>query len=163
MVGDLQKVDRREAAADQLRIDPLLDVSGEQEAAPIDFTQQHDRGIVDPGPCIGRRRRDGSLVGPQNAQSDVIDPEAGSRREDPSRDGECRQPPFPGGIARPRTQHRGREGRSHRETPEQGDEARDVVLVWMGQDDHVDPPVPRREPFIERDEEPLRIGATVDE
>ena len=39
----------------------------------------------------------------------------------------------------------------------------DVVLVRMGQDEDVDPAVPRRQPAIELDEQPVRIGAAVDE
>ena len=45
---------------------------------------------------------------------------------------------------------------------EQG-EPGDVVLVRMGQDDRVDPPVPRRDPLVERDEQPVRIRPAVDQ
>src|SRR5690606_11764299 len=42
-------------------------------------------------------------------------------------------------------------------------EPRDVVLVRMGQNEDVDPSVPRREPLVERDEQAVRIGPAVDE
>ena len=38
-----------------------------------------------------------------------------------------------------------------------------MVLVRVRQDDRVDPPVPRRDPLVEDDEEPVRVGAAVDE
>ena len=38
-----------------------------------------------------------------------------------------------------------------------------MILVGMGQDDDVDPPVPRRNPPIELDEEPVRIRPAIDE
>ena len=38
-----------------------------------------------------------------------------------------------------------------------------MVLVRVGQDDDVDPAVPRREAPIERDEQPVRVRSAVDE
>ncbi len=38
-----------------------------------------------------------------------------------------------------------------------------MVLVGMGQDEEVDPPVPRREPRVERDEQAVRVRAAVDQ
>jgi hypothetical protein len=38
-----------------------------------------------------------------------------------------------------------------------------VVLVRVGQDDHVESSVPRRQPTVELDEQTVGIGATVDE
>ena len=42
-------------------------------------------------------------------------------------------------------------------------QARDVVLVGVGEHDEVDPAVPRRHPRVERDEEPVGVGAAVHE
>ena len=38
-----------------------------------------------------------------------------------------------------------------------------MVLVRVGQDHGVDPPVPRRDPLVEHDEQPVRVGSAVDE
>ena len=45
---------------------------------------------------------------------------------------------------------------------EQG-KTRDVILVRMGQDEDVDPPVPRRDALVELDEQPVGIRAAVDQ
>ncbi len=46
---------------------------------------------------------------------------------------------------------------------QQQGEAGDVVLVRMGQDHGIDPPVPRRDPRVEHDEQPIRVGAAIHE
>ena len=43
VVGDLENVDTREAAGEQRRVDPLLDVARQQEPAPVGLAEQHDR------------------------------------------------------------------------------------------------------------------------
>ena len=60
VVGDLEDVDPWEAALEQDRVDALLDVTGQQEAAVPDLAEQHDRDVVDPGPGVGRLERNGA-------------------------------------------------------------------------------------------------------
>jgi hypothetical protein len=38
-----------------------------------------------------------------------------------------------------------------------------VVLVRVGEDDEIEPPIPRRDPGVERHDESRRIGSAVDE
>ena len=38
-----------------------------------------------------------------------------------------------------------------------------MVLVGVGQDDDVQAPVPRRDPLVERDEDPVRVRSAIDE
>jgi hypothetical protein len=57
VVGDLQEVDLRQALRQELRIDVLLDVAGQEEASVADRPEEDDRDVVDASAGIGRRRR----------------------------------------------------------------------------------------------------------
>jgi len=53
VVGDLEKVHPWDAAGQDYRINPLLDVAGEQESPPTDLAEQDDRDVVDARSGVG--------------------------------------------------------------------------------------------------------------
>ena len=57
----------------QFRIDALLDVTHQQDAAFADLPEQDDRNVVDARPAIGRRQRNLAPDRPQHAQADLVD------------------------------------------------------------------------------------------
>jgi hypothetical protein len=160
-MGDLQEVDLREAAADQLRIDALLDVAGKEEPVPAGFAEEHDRNVVDRGPAVGRVFRHPARVGPEDAKPDPIESELVARRQPTSRWSTPGQGRGPGLVAGTRPD---RARLVHTTDPvarEQRRQAGDVVLVRVREHQEVDPAVPWRQPLVEGDEEASRIGSTV--
>ena len=69
VVGDLEDVDPWDAALEEDRIDALLDVTGQHEAAVPDLAEQDDGDVVDPGPGVGRLERNGAAIGPQDGHA----------------------------------------------------------------------------------------------
>ena len=164
VVGDLEQVDARQAAREQRRVDALLDVAREQEPPPVRLAQQHDRDVVDPrsrcpaarpGPCPDRGHRT-VHARPRRAG-------AGRRLRATPRGGPSRSTASQAAQPGPGPRMPGSYTRPTRVPLEDPGEARDVVLVGMGEDDDVEAPVPRRDPLVERDEDPVRVGAAVDE
>ena len=83
VVGDLQEVDRRQAAAREERVDVVLDVAGQQERdGPPTSPSSTIEHVVDPAPAVGRLARDAARIRPQDAEPDVVqrDPVAGRER-----------------------------------------------------------------------------------
>lgn len=75
-MGDLEQVERRDAARDELRIDALLDVTREQEALPADLAEKHDRDVVDAGATVCRPLGHPQWVGPEHAEPDLVERES---------------------------------------------------------------------------------------
>ncbi len=164
MVGDLQQVDPRQVGADEPRVDGLLDIAGQEEPARADGPEQHDRHVVDPRAAVGRLGRHLSPDRPQDAQVDLIDGESVARGDRPAPGSPGRSQRLdPCRVAGTAPAHPGLEHAPDAVAREQQGQARDVVLVRMGQDDDVDPPVPRRQSLVERHEEPVGIGPAVDQ
>jgi hypothetical protein len=163
VVGDLEDVDAREAAGEQDRVDPLLDVARQQEAPPGDFAEQDDRDVVDSGTGVGWLTWDGRMIGPQHAETDVVEGEAVARRQQARRGSACAEFGGPGRVSGPRASHAGLEDAPNPVSRQKHRESCDVILVRVRQDDRVDPVVPRGDPFVERHEEPIGIRPAVDE
>jgi hypothetical protein len=164
VMGDLQEVEPRQSPGQQAWIDVLLDVAGQQEAALTDRPQKHDRHVVDARPGVGRLGRDLAADRPEDTQTDLVDrqPVAGRDREMGWR-ADLAETIEPCGVARPRAAHTRFEHPPDAVAREQQREPSNVVLVGMGQDDHVDPAIPRRDAPVELDEQPIRVRSAVDQ
>ena len=81
MVRDLEQVERRQAAPEQLRIDTLLDVAGKEESLAADLAEQHDRDVVDRGPAVGRVEGHPVRIRPQDAEVDRVEREVIAGRQ----------------------------------------------------------------------------------
>jgi hypothetical protein len=164
VMGDLEDVDPRQPTGEQQRIHVVLDVAGEQEVTIVDRAQQHDRDPVDEGAIARGLDGDIAPVRPQDADRDVVhaEPVAGGQPE-PSGGAGPRQPLLPGGIPGSRATHARLEDGPDAIAVEQQHEPRDVVLVRVGQDDRVDPPVPGWDPTVELDEQAVGIRPPVDQ
>lgn len=162
-MGDLQEIDTGKAPSKQVRVDLLLDVPHQQEAARPDLSEEDDGYVVDAGAAV--RRFPGNLAPdrPQDSQRDVIDLQPIAGGDDPmdGRTGLC-QTGDPGRVAGPGPHHPGFEDAAHAIAIEKLGQTGDMVLVRVGEDQGVDPPIPGRDVRVERDQEPVRIRAAVD-
>lgn len=163
MVRDLEQIDGGQATLHEPGIDAVLDVAGQQEAPTRDLAKQDDRRVVDARPVVGSGAGHRARVRPEDPEADVVDDEPRARREHASGNRQGAQPLGPRGIPGPRAGHRGLEDSGDRVPAQQDGQAGHVILVWVGQDDRVDAPIPRRELRIERNEETVRIWTAVHE
>jgi hypothetical protein len=164
MVRHLEQVDVRQSLGQERWVDALLDITHQEHPARADLAQQHDGDVVDGRAAV--RRLEGNLAAdrPQDAQADLIDGQAVSGREAQAHRSAHRiEPSGPRGIAGTRSVHPRLEHAANAVALEQEGQARDVVLVWMTQDDRVDPAVPRRDPPIEGHQQAIGIGSAVDQ
>ena len=111
-------------------------------------------GSCGTSPRIGQRTRS-AISSTASRSPAAIDRRAGATGP--------RQPIEPGRVARSRPAHPGLEHPADAVAVEQEGQAGDVVLVRVRQDDRVDPPVPRRDPPIELDEQPVGIRPAIDQ
>jgi hypothetical protein len=163
VVGDLEQVNPGQAALQENGIDALLDVAHQKHPAAVPFAKQDDRDVVDAGAGVGRLDRDGARVGPEHPEGDPVHLEPVPGREPPGGGAVPGEVGRPGGVTRAWTQH----ARFH-DPPdpialEENRQPGHVVFVGMGQDQQVDPPVPRRQPGIQRNQQAIRIRPPIDE
>ena len=111
-------------------------------------------GVAGTWPRIGHRTR--------KSISSTDEPVAGGESQSNGRT-RSSQVAQPRGVARPGPAHPGLEHPRDVVPLEQEREPGDVVLVRVAQHDGVDPPVPRRDPPVEVDEQAVRVRPTVDE
>ena len=164
VVGDLEQVDVGQPVLEEGWIDAFLDVAHQQEPPLPDLAEQDDRDVVDAGPAVRRGRRDLPTDRPQHAERDLIDFEPiPGRQAEPRRRPGLREFAQPFGIAGPRTAHPGFEDPSDAVAPQQQRQPGDMVLVRVAQDDGIDATIPRRDPLVELDEQPVGVGPAVDQ
>ncbi len=164
MVGHLEQVDVWQALGEELRVDGLLDVTHQEEATRPDLAEQDDRHVVDTGAAVGRLAGHLAPDRPEDAERDLVDLQSIARGEAATdRRAGARQPGKPCRVAGTWPDHAGFEHPADVVAIEQQRHPGDMVLVRMGQDQRVDPTIPRRDSSIERHEQPVRIRAAVDE
>ncbi len=160
----LQEVDAWQSLGQQRWVDAFLDIAHQQEPARTDMTEEDDRDIVDARPAIGRRHRHLAANGPQDSQVDLVHCETVTGRyREPDRRSRRREFSQPGGVAGTRAAHPRFEHPGDVVALEEQGESRDMILVRVRQDQGVDASVPRRDAAVEGDEEPVRIGTSVDQ
>jgi hypothetical protein len=162
VVRDLEQVDARQAAIEERRVDALFDVPGEQEPASVRLAQEDDRDVVDRRPCIRRVGGHAARIGPQDLHRDFPEAQPRARRQHAVRwsiaeDGAPRRPAGAGPA------HARLVDPAHGVALEDPGEPGDVVLVRVGEHDDVEAAVPRGDPLVEGDEDPVRVRAAVHE
>jgi hypothetical protein len=164
VVRDLEQIDVRKALGQQRRVDALLDIAHQQEPARADLSEQHHRDVVDAGAAVRRDCRDLTADRPEHLHGDVVNGEAvTSGQAEPDRGVGSGQFAQPGGVAGAGAAHPRLEDTADVIPLEEQCEAGHVILVGVGQDQRVDPSIPRRDVAVERDEQPVGIGSAVDE
>jgi len=78
-MGDLEDLHRRQAPAQQHRVDRFFDVAGQQEALTSERSEEDDRHVVDGSPGVRRLAWHGGSVRPQDAESDPVEREPVAR------------------------------------------------------------------------------------
>lgn len=162
-MGDLENVDSPQAALDEERVEILLEISRQEEALASDRAHQHDRGVVDDGALVDGHLGNGAPIGPQHVDRESVEPQPIAGRKLGRIDPDPLQPSPPRTISRAGSDRARLEDPLDAVTTGESREPRDVVLVGMGQDDEIDPPIPRWQPLIEPDAQPIGIRAAVHE
>ena len=148
---------------EQIGIDVLFDVAGEQEPPAIDGPEQHDRDVVDAGAGIGRSSRDTATNGPEHLERDVVNGQAITRSKLAAGCGPAGEHCRPGGVPGTRSKHPGFERPANAVPLEQQRQPRHVVLVRVGEHHRIKATIPRWDPLIEFDQQAIGIRTAVDE
>jgi hypothetical protein len=163
VVGDLQHIDTRQAAADKNRVEVLLDIAHQQEPPRAGVAEQDDRRVVD-GLAVRRRAgRHGATIRPEDAESDLVEAEQIAGRQYRSRRTAGREERGPRLVAGSVAGHPRLVDVAHPVAPQHRDQARVVILVRVGQHEHVDAVIPRRQPLVESDQQAVRIRPAIDD
>ncbi len=167
VVGNLQEVEARaalrDAGSEQPRIDVILDVTREQEAALPEPQIEDERGIVDGASTARRALRQRPCRWPEDMDGGAVKPDLVALRED------CRVVPATlqltaiRGIAGTVAVHPVLRDSGDGIPLEQQRQTSHVILVRVGQDDQIETPVPRRKARVERGQKLVRIRASVDQ
>ena len=163
---DLEEVEAaavRDACRDELRIDGLLDVTHQQQAADAETEVQDGRHVVDAGAGVRWLERHAAARRPSDLDDRPVHAKSVAGREATAVDAQTLEGGMEGGIAGPRTVHPDLGHAPDSISLQQDGQAGHVILVRMGQHDEVDAPIPRRQAFVEHDQQAIRVGATVDE
>jgi hypothetical protein len=161
VVRNLEEIERRQAATEELRVDAFLDIAREQEPLAGGLAEQHDGHVVDRRSAIGWMQGHAVGVRPQDAEVDRVERQLVAGRQPPmwrAALGEDRRPCV---VARPGPGHARLVDPPDPIPSEQRREARDVVLVRVREHEDVDPPVPRRQALVEGDEQSRRVRAAI--
>jgi hypothetical protein len=166
VVRDLEHVETTpvgQPTCEQLRVDGLLDVAGQQQPALSEAHVEHDRDIVDARAGIGRLRRHGATRWPADFDLGRIEAQMVAGEEPAARATEPDQRLLIGAVSGAGAPHaRLRDGADPVARQQHG-QTGDMVFVRMGDHDQVDAPVPGRESGVEHGQQAVRIRAGIDE
>jgi hypothetical protein len=160
-MGDLEDLDRWQAALNEHRIDLFLDVSGEEEALAPERPEQDDRHVVDGRAAIGGLGGHRAAIGPQDPEPNAVQREVVARRQTAGLRAEQSELRLPCAVAWSRSDHAWLQHRAHPIPREEQRQSADVILVWVGEDDEVEAAIPWRNVRIELNEQPIRVRPTV--
>jgi len=166
VVGHLQEVDPiavGDARRQELRVDGLLDVAGQEQAAGAEVQVQDGRHVVDAGSGIGRLGGHDAPCRPADVHGRRIEAEAIAGDQPAPIDRQPIERVVEGGVTRAGATHPDFGHGPHPVALEEEREAGHVILVRMGQHDQVDPPVPGRQSRVQDDEQPIRVRSAIHE
>ena len=162
-MGDLEEVDGRQPARDELGIDALLHVAREQEPVAGDLAEQDDGDVVDRRPAVGRAFGHAQRIGPEDGEVDAVDGQPVAGREPAAEGFAGGQDIGPRPVPRTRSEHPGLVHPADGVALQEQREAGDVILVGMGEHEDVDAAVPWRQALVEGDQEAPRIRPAIDD
>ena len=162
-MGDLQQINLRQAPPNEIRVDAFLDVSGKQEPMPACLAEEHDRDVVDRRAAVRGPFRNAGRIGPQHAETDAVESQLVTRPQAATRSSATRQHGGPRSVARAGAEHARLVDPPDVVAREKRGEPGDVILVRVGQDKHVDAPIPGRQTLVERNQESIWIGPAIDD
>lgn len=145
----------------ELWVHLLLRVAGEQEPALADPDVQYDRHVVDARACVGCFARNLAAPWPQDVDRGSIERQAGRGREGDVASRAAAEDLAEGGIAGSRPQHPRISNDLDSVPLEKQRQAGDMILVGMGEDDQIDPPIVGRNALVKARREQVRIRASV--
>ena len=166
MMGDFEQVEPatiRDTGGQQLRIDGFLDVACEQQAACAEVHIQDGRDVVDARTGVGRLERDLPSDRPADVDRGAVQLEVIAGSQPASLEREAIESLVEGGVAGARAARADLGHRADAVALQEQRQAGDMILVRVGEHHEIESSVPRRQSFIEDDEESIGIGAAVDQ
>ena len=130
---DVQRPARaRDAGGQELRIDLLLDVTGEHQPSRAEGDIENDRDVVDGRAGIRWPQWHGPGQWPVNVDAHAVEHEDVACGNDPARATKLREAAAIGRVTRPRPDHARLDDLRNAVTVQDGRQSGDVVLVRMG-------------------------------
>jgi hypothetical protein len=102
MVGDLQDIDVRHAGGQEIGVDLLLEIAGQEEASAGGLAEEHDGEVVDRLAVVERRLGNVGALRGQHPEVDVVETQAVAGAERPSRGRAVLERRRPGRVPRAR-------------------------------------------------------------
>jgi hypothetical protein len=155
VMGHLEQVQAaaaRDARRDELRIDGLLDVAREKDAAGPEANIQDGGDVVDPGAGIRGLYGHAATRRPEQLDSGVVETQEVAGGEAAPSERESIECLVKGGVSGTRTAHPDLGHGAHPVPFEEECKPSHMILVRMGQHDEVDPPVPTGQLRVESHE-----------
>jgi hypothetical protein len=152
-----------QAVMEELRVDLLLHVTGQQHPSSPVADVQHDRDVVDAPPFIRRPKRHLTGTWPEDPDGDAVQAQRVTRREQHTACRRSSQGMTERPIPRPCPDHARIGHHRHAVAFQEQRQAGCVVLVRMRQDSEVQPSVPGRDAFVKESQESIGIGASIDQ
>jgi hypothetical protein len=154
VVGDLQHVEsatvgRRQAGGQELWVDVLLDVAGQQQAPIAKAQVEDERNVIDLLARARRTQRHATGQWPVDVDGDAVEDQPITGGDHPCLATQLGQPTAKGGVARSRSNHARLDHAADPVAVEQQRQARDVVLVGVSDGDQVQAAVPSRQALVE--------------
>lgn len=125
----------RDAGRQQMRIDLLLDVAGEDHPAGAEVNVEHDRDVVDACARIGRSQGHSARQRPFHVHSNAVQRKRVTCREDPALASQAGETSPVRRVTGPGSDHPWLRDLRDPVAIHHGRQAGHVVLVRMGQDD----------------------------
>ena len=163
VVGHLERVGVAQSACEEDGVDLLLRVAHEQEPASPDRELEHDGQVIDALAVLRRGGRHAPGVRPQHPEVPVVDGEPVAAGQPPARLVVPVEQAGEGDVAGTRTRHPGLEEAPDAVSADQSDQPSRVILVGMGEHDHVEAPVPGGQPGVQENAQAVGIRPAVDQ
>jgi hypothetical protein len=149
VVGDLQHVEsatvgRRQPGGQQLWVDVLLDVAGQQQPPIAKAQVEDERNVIDLFARARRTQRHASGQRPVDVDRDAVEKQPITGGDHPRLATQLGHPTAKGGVARSRSNHAWFDHAADPVAVEQQRQARHVVLVRVSDGDQIQAAVPRR-------------------
>jgi len=166
MVRDLEHIDGSaagQAVPEELWVDVLLHVPGQQHPSLAVADVQYHRDVVDASSLIRRAQWHLARSRPEHADRDAVEGERVAGRQQDATYGRSAQHLSKRLVTGPSADHAGLSDDRHAIAFQEERQPRRVILVWMGQDRQVEAAVPSGDPFVEQRQELIGVGTAIDQ
>ena len=167
MVRHLQHVQRPSVArypgSQQLRVDLLFDIPCEHEPAAAESDIEHDRHVVDARACVSWAERDASREWPVDVHAHSVEPHHVAGGYHATFAAQVHHATAIGRVTGTGPDHARLHDLRYAIAVQDRRESGHVIFVRVREHHEIEPTIPGRDALVEQRDEPVRIGARVDE